>query len=249
MPSSEANLIPITRRSHLHTRDDLEDLPVFDMVQAGIVKNEIRGMRNKYASAMKYLGGFQLGQADVSLEQVAVTLALPSSSVSADAPASSPASASSSSPAVTLAAPISTFSSMASVLTTSIATTSPITIIAWSSSSAPTAARPLISPPVALITSTQATITSSASMSAAYIPTLALPVLPLSPAPKLSAKTPPRRASSGSVALTDYLTGSMDVLYDGYLSIGTPVQSLSVDFDTGSADLWVCSLLIALISR
>ncbi len=40
MPSSEANLIPITRRSHLHTRDDLEDLPVFDMVQAGIVKNE-----------------------------------------------------------------------------------------------------------------------------------------------------------------------------------------------------------------
>lgn len=127
MPSSEANLIPITRRSHLHTRDDLEDLPVFDMVQAGIVKNEIRGIKNKYASAMNYLGGFQLGQADVSLEQVAVTLALPSSSVSADAPASSPASASSSSPAVTLATPISTFSSMASVLTTSIATTSPIT--------------------------------------------------------------------------------------------------------------------------
>lgn len=43
--------------------------------------------------------------------------------------------------------------------------------------------------------------------------------------------------------LTDYVSGSMDVLYYGYLLIGRPAQSLSGDFDTGSADLWVCLLL------
>ncbi|ORY31594.1 aspartic peptidase domain-containing protein [Naematelia encephala] len=47
------------------------------------------------------------------------------------------------------------------------------------------------------------------------------------------------RGTSPQVALTDYMSGSMDVLYYGSLSIGTPAQSLTVDFDTGSADLWL----------
>ena len=50
-------------------------------------------------------------------------------------------------------------------------------------------------------------------------------------------------ASSGSVALTDYMSGSMDVLYYGGISMGSSKQTMAVDFDTGSADLWVSGRL------
>ncbi len=46
-------------------------------------------------------------------------------------------------------------------------------------------------------------------------------------------------AGYGQVPLQDEVSGSLDVLYYGPLYVGTPLQALTVDFDTGSADLWL----------
>ncbi|KAG9019062.1 Type I transmembrane sorting receptor [Tulasnella sp. 427] len=47
-----------------------------------------------------------------------------------------------------------------------------------------------------------------------------------------------RRAFSGKEGLTDVFD-TIDELYYGPLSVGTPAQSTTVDFDTGSSDLWL----------
>ena len=39
--------------------------------------------------------------------------------------------------------------------------------------------------------------------------------------------------------LTDHFDRNLDLLYYGEVRIGTPAQSLTVQVDTGSADLWV----------
>ena len=44
---------------------------------------------------------------------------------------------------------------------------------------------------------------------------------------------------TGIEPLHDFVPGNVDLLYYGPVNIGTPAQGLTVDIDTGSADLWV----------
>jgi len=44
---------------------------------------------------------------------------------------------------------------------------------------------------------------------------------------------------TGVMPMKDFMSGSVDILYYGPLKIGTPAQTLTIDIDTGSADLWV----------
>ena len=56
------------------------------------------------------------------------------------------------------------------------------------------------------------------------------PIIPPIDVPSTKAATMPLR---------DYISGALDILYYGFMEFGTPPQRLSVDIDTGSADLWV----------
>lgn len=46
-------------------------------------------------------------------------------------------------------------------------------------------------------------------------------------------------AKQGPTPLTDNFSGNFDILYYGPLQLGTAGQRMTVDVDTGSADLWV----------
>lgn len=46
-------------------------------------------------------------------------------------------------------------------------------------------------------------------------------------------------SGTGQWSLLDEVSGALDILYYGPARFGTPPQTLTVDVDTGSADLWV----------
>lgn len=46
-------------------------------------------------------------------------------------------------------------------------------------------------------------------------------------------------SGTGQWPLLDEVSGALDILYYGPAQFGTPPQTLTVDVDTGSADLWV----------
>ncbi|KAI0046080.1 acid protease [Auriscalpium vulgare] len=48
-----------------------------------------------------------------------------------------------------------------------------------------------------------------------------------------------RPSGTGVQPLRDYIEGTLDLLYYGPVDVGTPKQTLTVDVDTGSADLWL----------
>lgn len=48
-------------------------------------------------------------------------------------------------------------------------------------------------------------------------------------------------AGTAKMPLRDLISDSVDLLYYGPLSFGTPPQDITVDIDTGSADLWIPS--------
>lgn len=56
------------------------------------------------------------------------------------------------------------------------------------------------------------------------------PILPPVPVPTTGV---------ASMPLRDYMSGTLDLSYYGPMSFGTPAQELTVDIDTGSADLWI----------
>lgn len=62
---------------------------------------------------------------------------------------------------------------------------------------------------------------------------------PASSEPSSSSQTLTLETTSGQLPLLDEVSGSLDVLYYGPLYVGTPSQAFTVDFDTGSADLWL----------
>jgi len=54
-----------------------------------------------------------------------------------------------------------------------------------------------------------------------------------------SETTPSTSTGTGQWPLLDEVSGALDILYYGPTRYGTPPQTLTVDVDTGSADLWV----------
>lgn len=59
--------------------------------------------------------------------------------------------------------------------------------------------------------------------------------------PMLAPVIAPVSVPFSELPLDDYTSGPTDILYHGTIQLGTPPQPISVDIDTGSADLWVAS--------
>ena len=187
-PQPQARQITVTPRSlHAHLlRRDGDDVGVFDGSMVSLVKDEQKGVQNKYAKAVKYLHEVRPGQVDLGFNRTMTQQSTNSSTAEASG------------------------SSTTSLL----------------SSTTGVAAEDITSSTVSSTNADQPTSTSLALCQSTGLLGSKLDTLDA-------------RGASGLVDLTDWISGGMDVLYYGGIQVGSQAQDLTVDFDTGSADLWV----------